>query len=465
MPESQEIPKTIGKELHIKELSPQRPEIPWNKWLNQTFERFKYWTQKDPSDTEWHWPPRYPNLPEEHQQISPEIPNYDTGPIRRVNGIFRKLRGEGSKDIFYRPGIGYGGLLNEIIEKVGTFGTMVVTDPVYEKSEMSGWSEGLLPVDYYVETLKLLNPKNLKVSIAEDYTKEGRELPAEEYSSAQIPKGGMAKISVTLNGVQMDILLLAEDMTKLNLSKYDSLGLGRPTPYNPEKAVDPRGDLSFNKKIIKGLSTGGLIDYFEDNFTFLPKDLPPQVLGFKLVYDQKGNKIVQKVEDLAERLDPALQINSTIHEALGALAGILPGTLWLGYYKHLEGLDGYEKVTLADVVSAYGKHLEEIRAFIETLPQDQAITMRERMEFLFMNPIATSGKIDIEKIKKINKSPANPYKPKERGAGSDHPYFGSPLGLIRDHNNGEIDIFLYYQQLIDRFYATFPGSKSKPDQH
>lgn len=446
--------------LVIKEKSPQTPEVPWDQWLGQLQERFQHWRQEEkPSDpNKWEWPPKMPNLPEQHKRIWTEIPSDYEQDIVDENKKIRNIKGESTTGVFYRPGIGYGGALHEVLDKMGTYGTMVVSDPVYEGKEMVGWSEGLLPIDYYVRALNLIYPQDLRVALTNNYRESGKIVSPEQYELAEIPAGGMATIDFKVNGVNLTLHLLAEDMTKFSPDRYDTLGLGRPTPYNHDKAKDPRYSKDFKVSAMQNLATGGIIDYHEGNFSFLPSALPPEVFGFKTVYSKDTRRIVQKNEDVGERLQGASKTVQAIHEALGVLAGYLPGENGGDYYKSLNKYreEGQSEITLEDVINRYNERLIKIAQFIATLPDEIQDKTLKRLEFLFMNPIATNGKIDVEKVKKIDEAPEDPDNPKpviERYA--HYPYFGRPQKLINDSKAGNIDLIDYYNKVIDKFYTAF----------
>ena len=450
--------------LVIKERAPQSPEVPWSQWLGTLQERFKYWRQEDkPADSDkLEWPPKMPNLPEQHRRIWTEIPSEYKSDIVDENKKMRDIKGEDASGVFYRPGIGYGGALWEVLDKIGTYGTMVVSDPVYEGQEMVSWSEGLLPINYYVRTLNLIDPQEMQVSLTNNYRQPGKVVSSEQYEIAEIPAGGMTTIDFKVNGVNLTLHLLAEDMTKFSPDRFDILGLGRPTPYNPDKAQDPRYSKDFNISAMRNLAINGIIDYHEGNFSFLPSVLPPEVFGFKTVYSQDTRRIVQKTENVGERLEPAFKVVDAIHESLGVLAGSLPGRSWTGYYKSLNQYreEGESEVTLDDVIKCYRERLSDIAKFTVTLPPELQDKVLKRIEFLFMNPIATNGQLDETKITKIHEAPEDPDKPEPSEEGSSHyPYFGSPGGLIKDHNEGNIDIFDYYVKVISEFYSVFPQLK------
>ena len=446
--------------LVIKEKGPQSPEVPWNQWLDQLQIRFKYWVQeeKQADPDKWEWPPKLPNLPEQYKKIWTEIPSDYQEDIIDANKKIRDIKGESTTGVFYRPGIGYGGVLWEVLDKMGTYGTMVVSDPVYEGKEMVSWSEGLLPIDYYTRTLNLIEPQELQVTLTDNYRQPGKPVNPEQYESVEIPEGGMATIDFKVNSVNLTLHLLAEDMTKFNPDRYDTLGLGRPTPYNHDKAKDPRYNEDFKVDAMQHLSIGGIIDYHEGNFSFLPSALPPEVFGFKTVQAEDTRRIVQKTEDVGERLQAASNMVQAIHEALGVLAGSLPGKGWAGYYKSINKYreEGQPEVTLDDVMNGYKERLTEIAKFVATLPGEVQTKTLKRVEFLFMNPIATDGQLDQDKIMKIHTVSEDPDKSEasEEGSGRS-PYFGSPGGLINDHNEGNIDIFDYYDKVIGEFYTAF----------
>lgn len=336
---------------------------------------------------------------------------------------------------------------------------MVVTDPVYERREMSSWSEGLLPIAYYIRCLALIGAEEIKVSLFDDYTnKKGRVIDVKLYESTEIPPGGMATIEFKVNGVSLTIHLLTEDMTKFHLDTYDILGLGRPTPYNPEETEDPRYSQNFPLKAIGSLATKGIVVYHEDDFRFLPPYLPPEVFGFRIVHSSGGAKIIQKVVDVKDRLQAAFETETAIREALGALAGYLPGDN-SGFFEELNQYqEGQRKITIEDVIQAYRQRLNRIAKFIKSLPSQEAQSTLKRINFLFMAPIATDGKIDKQKIQKIHEAPNDPDNPRP----SEYyrrPYFGSPNQLINEHNEGKINIFEYYDRIIREFYDTFPQLK------
>lgn len=449
--------------LVIKEGSPQTPEVPWNQWLGHLQERFKHWMQEEkPTDPDkGEWPPKMPNLPEEHRRMWLEIPSEYQSDIVDENKKISNIKGESATGVFYRPGIGYGGALWEVLDKIGTYRTMVVSDPVYEAQEMVSWSEGLLPINYYARVLSLIEPQEMQVTLTDNYRQSGKVIDAEQYETAEIPAGGMATIDFKVNGVNLTLHLLAEDMTKFSPNRYDILGLGRPTPYNPDKAKDPRYSEDFKIRAMQNLAIDGIVDYHEGNFSFLPSTLSPEVFGFKTVYSEDTRRIVQKTEDVGERLEPAFKTVAAIHEALGVLAGSLPEASWAGYYKTLNQYrEGQPEITLDDVMKGYSERLSEIAKFIATLPKEMQGKVLKRVEFLFMNPVATNGQLDKAKVMKIHEAPEDPDKPAPTEEGSSHyPYFGNPVGLIKDHNEGNIDIFDYYDKVTDDFYTAFPKLK------
>jgi len=453
--------------LIIEERAPQNPEISWDEWVGQQRDTFKHWRYEekpvDPEKSEW--PPKMPNLPDQHRRIWTEIPSEYREDILEENKRVRSLKGGRSDGIFYRPGIGYGGALDEILGKIGTYHTIVVTDPVYEGKEMLSWSEGLLPVDYYIRSLALIDAQEIRVTITDNYSKSGRVVETKLYESAEIPAGGMATIDFKVNGVNLTIHLLAEDMTRFHPDAYDILGLGRPTPYNPDKAKDPRYSEDFTIKGIRNLAINGIVDYHEDNFRFLPSYLPPEVFGFKVAYSKDGANIVQKITDVKDRLDGAFKTETEIHEALGALAGSMPGENWAGYFRELNQYrEGQREITVDDVIQVYRQRLDSIAKFVAALPSQEAQATLERMRFLFMNPLVTDGQIDEQKIKKINETSDNPDNPTPYEEGSyRRPYFGSPNRLIREHNEKKINIFEYYKRLIKEFYDVFHQFK-KPEE-
>lgn len=335
---------------------------------------------------------------------------------------------------------------------------MIVTDPVYEGKEMIDWSEGVLPVSYYLKALSLIGPQDLKVTISDSFRNPGRVVAPEEYESLEIAPGGMATIGFNINGVDLTLHLLAEDMTKFNPSRYHVLGLGRPTPTT-DKIFDPRYSDTFQTGATQNLAVDGIIEYDEGNFNFVPKELPAEVFGFKEVYSKDGRKVVQKKEDVGnDKLNKAFKAIEAIHEGVGALAGDIPGKNWIGYYKNVARYsDSGEEATIDEVVDAYGERLDLISDFINSISdvelRKQAL---KRVEFLFMNPIASNGQIDNDKVLKIHEVPSDPDQTKNGDQGSSHgPYFGEVNGLINDHNAGNVDIFEYYKRLISEFYNRF----------
>lgn len=83
-------------------------------------DKFKHWRdeEKSPDPEKTEWPPKMPNLPDQHRRIWTEIPlPEDRKNILEENERVRGLKGDRSTGIFYRPGIGYGGALDEIFRK------------------------------------------------------------------------------------------------------------------------------------------------------------------------------------------------------------------------------------------------------------------------------------------------------------------------------------------------------------
>lgn len=456
------IPENQASILRIQEPSLQKPELPWTKYLENLRVRFQHWTYaENPND----YPPIMPNMPAEHQRIRGEIPSQQEFPaLIRRNTTLRSLVGERTDGVFYRPGIGYGGFLEELLEKIGTYGVMISSDPVYEGQEMVSWSEGLLPVDYYLRTLRLLEPETLQVTITDDYInpQSHRVLDPSDYQTAELAAEGMASIQARINGVNLTVLLLAQDMTKFSPEKFKILGLGRPTPYNPDKAKDPRGNDVFVREAIQHLSVGGLIHYFPGDFNFFQPILPAEVFGFFIKQSDSRGILAQKNEEVGERVEMALHIAEGLEEALGVLAGSLPGENYMGYFENINQFssDG-RKVILDDVVRAYRERLQTARAFIDSLPNN---TIRQkavkRLEFLFMGPLATNRLLDQDKIMNIHNAPQDPDKPQSEQGQSSWAYFGEVGPLIHAHNSGQIDIFEYYQNLVETFYSVFPLESS-----
>jgi hypothetical protein len=95
-------------------VDPQTPEIPWDEYLEKLDSKFKFWKEvTNPDDTSG--PPPMPNLPEKYQCISSEIlPDIN---FVELNKRFREILETNSIGTFYRPGLGYGGALEEILER------------------------------------------------------------------------------------------------------------------------------------------------------------------------------------------------------------------------------------------------------------------------------------------------------------------------------------------------------------
>lgn len=438
----------------------QTPEIPWDQWFDRLRERFEYWGQEEPQEVkedEFPGLPVLPYLPEEYKRIGLPLSYFDH--IAEQNKKIREIRGENSQDIFYRPGLGATNVTEEILDKIGAYKTMIVTDPVYAEKEMIDWSEGILPIDFYVRSLNVIGAKDMKILLANDYKVPGRNVDLEEYRSLEIPKGGMAEINCRINGVNLSFRLLTEDMTKLDLRGFQILSLGQPTPFHKndqsaeEEIYDPRGNNDFQIRAIENLSIGGVICY-DRGFEYFPKSIPLEAFGFSEVSSKDGRMIVQKKEDVSDKLAKVFQIPEIIGDIVFVLSARHPKLTW-AYYKDVS--PEYQ-VAIEDILDAYKEKLEKISDLTNSI-SDKNIQLKiiKRVEFLLMNPIASNRVLDEGKVKKIVKAPEDPDNPEEKkGFG---PYFGSPRGLIEDHNAGNINIWEYYKKIIDEFYAKFPQLK------
>jgi hypothetical protein len=342
---------------------------------------------------------------------------------------------------------------------MGTYGTIVITDPVYAENSMpESYGTEVLPIDYYIRVLSMIDATQIEVTLSDDYTKTGQNISPEEYITTQIPEDGKATISFKVNGVDLKIHLLTEDMTKFFPSEFKILTVGRPTPIDQTKTNNPFTDRLFPLLALTRLQVGGVLE--SNDLRVLPQYLPTQVFGMEILYNDGYSIFSKKTKDLGEILQIAYKTEYDIGEALGALSGKYPHQSgYMGYYKEIN-----ENFTLNDVVDAYSTRLESIFKFVQTLPIDLRQATLNRLEELFISPIATDRKLDIEKLTKLKDISSNPDTPtKYAGDGyyDNTPYFGSPRNLIDDHNKGKIDALRYYETLISRFYERFPQSEEK----
>lgn len=302
----------------------------------------------------------------------------------------------------------------------------------------------------------------MKIFLSSDYRIPRRPVDLEDYGSTEIPKGGMGKINCTINGVNLSFYLLTEDMTKLAIGKFQILSFGAPTPFHKsdqpeeEKVVDPRNDINFQIRAIKDLSASGVICY-SGGFEYFPKSLPLEAFGFSEVYSKGSFKIAQKREDIGDRLEEAYRVAKIIEDTKFALAATHPELVEYGYYKNAPKK---RRVTLEKVINVYQERLKKISRFVNSIPnKDIQMRVGRRIEFLLVNPIATDGVLDEAKVVNIMDAPEDADHPEEKlGFG---PYFGNPAGLIRDHNEGKIDIYEYYKRLISEFYTRLPQLKQQ----
>lgn len=438
---------------------PQMPEIPWDQYMHKVSSKLAHLyetaTQQESIEEL-----EYPHLPEYYKCLKSEIYAPELSIITENNARFRSILGSNCDGIFYRPGIGDGDALIEILEKMGTYNTMVVTDPIYEGIEMANEYRALLPTDYYIRVLSMLDAQNIEVTLSQDYTQEGVIITPDKYQRAEIPAGGKATITCVINGVNLTYHLLMEDMTKFSPTNVSILGFGRPTPHDQGKTGNPHSDTAFQLRTLRDLTLGGIVEFNKSDFIYLPKYLPPQVLGITVLHNENGNIIAQKTSDKGPLLDSAFSTERDITEALGALAGKIPMVGYSMYIKDASFEDHI--VTLDDVLGSYKERMARIADFTKGLTPDDAEKVLQRIEILFMHPISTRGSLDLEKVQKIRSVSSDPDNPTEyMNNYYDPPYFGSPRDLINDHNNGEIDAIEYYKRLIFEFYQAFPQLKGK----
>lgn len=420
--------------LEVKESLPQTPEIPWNDYAIKSIERFRHLRVTEGDDQEW--PPKFPNMPAEYQKMYLDIPYHDKD-IDKIVENNKKLRcsiGEDSSKIFYRPGIGFGGALHEILEKMGTYGAMIITDPVYEGEKMKDWSEGMLPIDYYIKTLKLLDAKDINVSIAGSISENKNSEMTYGNSETQIPLHGSATIKCKVNGVELTFYILAEDMTKFHPTSYDIISFGRPTP--PDGAEDPRYFQDFVYDTIQNLSMNGIVDYNEESFDFIPAGFAPEIFGFKVIEPEQGSrKFIQKVEETGESLKKVFEIAQYLRSTLLAFAGKIPSGGWVGsYYKNVTDETDEKILTVENVIEMYKLELLEIKQLLSGLSDQKNKMIQEKMENLFMNPISINGQISLDKIEVLGEDKSEPY--------------GSIGELAEEHSEGKINAVDFYQKLI-----------------
>lgn len=447
-------------ELSSREIElPQTPEIPWDQWFDKLRQQFIYWGWEEPQEVkEGEYPgfPILPHLPERYKDIDLPIFGSSFENIIAANKLLRKARGGDSIGTFYRPGLGANQIANEILEKIGAYKTMVITDPIYEGKEIIDWSRGILPVDLYARSLAAVGAGEMRVFLSKNQVSGGL-VEVEDYTSVEIPAGGMAKIDCQVNGVNLFFYLLTEDMTKLDVMDFQVVSFGQPTPFHKsdesggEEVADPRYDLDFQVKTVDRLPVGGVI-CFGHGFGYFPSQLPIEAYGFDAVYSEGGKIIAQKREDLGHRLEEAYKVAQLIKEAPSVLAAADPELTWEGYYKNVPKK---RRGTLVDVIKVYQQRLDRISAFVNSLTdEDIREKTGRRVEFLLMNPIATKGVLAEDKVAHITDAPEDPDNPEDqKGFG---PYFGNPTGLIKDHQRGNLNIFDYYGQLIEEFYNRFP---------
>lgn len=428
--------------LEVDKSLPQTPKVPWDDYLAQNIKRFRYLKVEEDGEE---WPPKFPNLPSEYRKMYFDIP-HRTEEIEEIvahNKVLRSVIGSDSTKVFYRPGIGYGGALNEILEKMGTYRTMIITDPVYAEKKMTEWSKGILPIDYYIKTLNLLNAENIEIKISSNLVDPGTTADIK----TEIPTHGVATISCKINGVDLEFQLLTEDMTKFHPSHYDIVGFGQPTPTDPDNVKDPRYSENFVYDTIHDLSMGGIVDYSESSIRFLPKDFSPEVFGFQEVGSGHiGNKkFIRKVEDLGETLKKVFEITENIVSLPRVFAGKMPSGGWVGfYYADIPNEKGEKNVTSDDIIELYKTELFKIKDILSSLPDQKVKMIVEKMEELYMDQISTNADIDLDKVETLGQNKPNTYGGVER--------------LAEEHAEGKIDVVDFYQKLIQIYYEIFPKS-------
>lgn len=445
--------------LVVDPKGPQTPEIPWEQYIQRVSSKLAYLykiaPQQDPGGEL-----EYPNLPEEYKSLRSEISAPELPTIVENNTRFRSILGSNSDGIFYRPGLGDGGALIEILEKMGTYHTMIVTDPIYEGTEMINEYRDILPTNYYTRVLSMLDAQNIEITLSNDYTKEGEGITPDKYQTAQIPAGGIATITCIINGVNLTYHLLMEDMTKFSPTNVSILGFGRPTPHDQEKTGNPHSDTEFQFRTLRDLTLGGVVEFNKNDFIYLPKYIPPEILGLTILKNENGAIIAQKTQNRDSLLEAAFNTERDITEALGTLAGKIPMGGYSMYVK--DASDEDHIVTLDNALDSFKERMSRIANFTSELASEDAEKIFQRIETLFMHPVATGENLDLEKVSKIRYVSNDPDNPTEYMENYyDTPYFGSPRDLINDHNNGEIDAIEYYKKLIFEFYEAFPQLKEK----
>ena len=352
-------------EVIQQELKPdeRKPEIPWDQWLEKTQKRLS----------------KIRTSPEEKGVLYYDIP-FDDQDWERIIRLNQEIRSRVSKQdaVFYRPGIGWGGALPEMLQKAGAFSTMIVADPVYREKDMVTWSEGVLPIDYYLQTLNSLEAKDIKIEI-ETPDHQSTPISTDQATSAQIPANGQARFEYTLNGLHHKLILTDADMTKDDPGQYDILGIGRPTPFNNETTQDPRS-IEFIQKAMMALRKDGVVHYDEQNFRFLPHLLPESAFGFKTIYKKdtigSGREvIIQKIEDKGESLSEAIEAEGMVREAVFALSGSLQypqaDFVWLVNVTELNQMRHEEPpLSYEDVIDSFKENIKHLDDFSHSLSAD-----------------------------------------------------------------------------------------------
>ncbi len=424
----------MGNEQADRPETNQQKEIaakktPWSQWLEQKLAEFE-------SELE-----------------------YEVNGIRQKNEAVRSSLGEESNKVFYRPGLGATGIKAAILGMIGTYDTMIVTDPVYERDKMPESYGGILPLALFHKELTELGftINQVKVISANETTTVG----AEQYESFELedPEQEL-HIRCQVNGQEFTLVLTAQDMTQYFPEQFEIVELGRPTPVEAKKTTDPRNS-TYCRQLLNHLPVDGAISYNTHGFNPFPPVLDPSMLGFNTILESEQHKsVAQKTPDAnPEIIEMMPVLMRLVEESAHYLTGEIldESIMTFNYWKNVDLDDAPQ--TWKDVLHGYMARLEKIKKFSELLPEEARATFVKRLETILLRGIAAEGnlKTQEELVNFMKHTPTDLIGDTHReGQG----YCGSFVLIIKEHRSSNFDIAIYFDQLIKIFYHVFPDAKN-----